>query len=103
MQVEAYIIMNDSIRAIALKYLLNEYFGVKAVVASRFESELIADKSASIIYVVSPDVVVFNHDFFVTKRQRTIIVAAMPNDALMTITPDMDEEFIVNVLNRAIE
>ena len=103
MQVEAYIIMNDSIRAIALKYLLNEYFGVKAVVASRFESELIADKSASIIYVVSPDVVVFNHDFFVTKRQRTIIVAAMPNDDLMTITPDMDEESIVNVLNRAIE
>ncbi|MBR5898906.1 MAG: response regulator transcription factor [Muribaculaceae bacterium] len=103
MQVEAYVIMDDSIRAIALKYLLNEYFGVKAVVASRLESELIADKSASIIYVVSPDVVVFNHDFFVTKRQRTIVVAATPNDDSMAITPDMDEEAIVNVLNRAIE
>ena len=102
-QLEAYIVLNDSIRAIALKYLLNEYFKADVIIRSSFESDKIVDKSASTIYIVSPEIVVFNNDFFVTKRQRTVIVSSATINDAMVLTPDMDEESIVNVLNRVVE
>lgn len=102
-QFEAYIILDDMIRAIALKYLLNKYFKAKVVILSRLEPDVIVDKSASSIYIVSPEVVVFNNDYFVTKRQRTVIVSSSVVNETMTLTPDMDEETIVNVLNNVVE
>lgn len=103
MQIEAHIILNDTLKAIGLKYLLDKYFGAKVDVLSQFESEKIVDKSSSTIYVISPEIYILHQDFFKTKRQRTLIVSATNLSDDMMLTPDMDKTMIIETFNRVIE
>ncbi len=102
-EISAYIIIADTVKALGFRYLFSKYFGVKAQIMQAFDIADINDKTSSSIYIVSPETYLFNHDFFMTRRMRTILVSSVASDDILAVSPQMDETAIVEVMQKALE
>lgn len=100
-QSEAQIYINDTIKAIGLKYLLKEYFSINAsIMDGRFAPEINED---SILFFISPEFYISNQDFFIPRRSRTIIITDKPSTDFNTLSSDLDETSVIERLTHILD
>ncbi len=94
----ALIVDTDTLRAIGLRSILTEYFGVECAIALP-GSEL----TEAHLYIVTPDVIVAAPEFFMPRGRRTIVLSTAPaaeRHTFPTINPTDDENRIAETIGR---
>ena len=66
------ILFDDTARALGLRYILNEYFDIKAEIIPTTQNLEGAD-SPNTLYFISPEIHAQALDFFIPRRNRTVI------------------------------
>ncbi len=93
----SYIISDDSIHAIGLKYLIDKYFNIPVQILSPEELQKIAD-SNSLIFFISTQIYIENLEFFYSRRNRIIIIQNKTTpDYKFINTTDTESEIIEQI------
>ncbi len=102
--IEIKIIDHDNIRAFGLKNLIEKYFNLPATLLCDIspDSDDTSD-TPNTIYLLTPDKLLSHLDFFITKRQRTIIISAQNlSDSPNRIDPTDELSQSIETLNKLI-
>lgn len=102
--IEIKIIDHDNIRAFGLKNLIEKYFNLPATLLCDIspDSDDTSD-TPSTIYLLTPDKLLSHLDFFITKRQRTIIISVQnSSDSPNRIDPTDELSQSIETLNKLI-
>lgn len=101
MRLDTFIIDSDSIRAKGLKLMLREFFNIEATRINDLDPSELND-SLSAIYITTSDVYTSNPDFFIPRRERTIILSSLSSDAYNVINVNTDESEIIEKFGKII-
>lgn len=102
--IEITIIDNDNVRAFGLKHLVEKYFNLNVTIfCDPNTTSSPTEYNPNTLYIITPDKFLSYLDFFITKRQRTIILSQQKHqNEYCTINPSDDISSIIEKLNEAI-
>ncbi len=98
MTADIYIISNDTIHALGIKYILKKYFNVSNIVISN-DFDFISNKNTSSFYFISTQAYIDNSLFFSTHKNRTIIIGDLTQDNFTSIATNSSESEIVEIIS----
>ena len=98
MTADIYIISNDTLHALGIKYILKKYFNVSNIVISN-DFDFISNKNTSSFYFISTQTYIDNSLFFSTHKNRTIIIGDLTQDNFTSIAINSSESEIVEIIS----
>lgn len=100
-QIYAQIFLFDTIKAIGLKYLLKEYFGIEATIG---DCEFMQESGESTtLFFISPECYISNQDYFIPRRSRTIVITDKTTTDINSISSDLDEASVIERLRHILD
>ena len=95
MTIEAYIITHDTAQAIGLREILLNHFNIHAEISSAMELNN-ANEYPNAIFLTTPQCYIENQDFFISKRNKTIIILQQDSADFLTINVCCSESKITS-------
>ena len=95
MTIEAYIITHDTAQAIGLREILLNHFNIHAEISSAMELNN-ANEYPNAIFLPTPQCYIENQDFFISKRNKTIIILQQDSADFLTINVCCSESKITS-------
>lgn len=101
--IEIKIIDHDNIRAFGLKNLIEKYFNLQATLLCDIPQASEFSDTPNTIYLLTPDKLLSHLDFFITKRQRTVIISTQNSPTTSNqINPTEELSQSIETLNKLI-
>lgn len=99
MTADIYIISNDTIHALGIKYILKKYFNISNITISN-DFNFISNKNTTSFYFISSQVYIDNSLFFNNHNKRTIIIGDFFQDNFTSIATNSSESEIVEIISK---
>lgn len=77
--IPVFIITNNTLEALGLKYLLSRYFDIEASISSDVPDVSASEVMPSAIYFTNPAIFALRQDFFIPRRTHTVIISGDTN------------------------
>lgn len=96
MNIAVNILVHNNITAVGLRYILKEFFNAEASILHKIPVSDDMDSSISTIYFVDTNMFIANHDFFIPRKSRTIVLTSNDTSSdIKTLNPNQDESSII--------
>lgn len=100
--IQVAIIDKDRLRALGLKHLTERYFDMHATIASHPSEIDMSNTTATTTFFTTPQCYIASHDFFISRRSRTVILSDEPSENMPMLNPMQDESSIIHDLSNII-